>query len=531
MFDGRAADSATDPWPELISALSKFPSLSTLEFVGFHWSTDEHGTSVIDMPSNLLEFNYVRSHKYESGNVTCQRTWCGLPRDAYQNLVEANSLALLARTNCRTLTKLTLPGEMSRFDVLALVDWPSLTELTVQGFPPAYDFAPLICWLQPSALPSLQKLRIRLGCGIEETFVIFPPDYMLPNRNSSIEQGLDLHEPSGATPDDPIQDLDVPVDQPEPSTFLSVTSATPGNISDGGKDGSQRVAKENFLDTPSTDTKRPDLPKEPDNATESSPKDPQGEVSSVSVVTQAESHTLSDATTDTTSPHNHEPGESGNATESAPRDLKGAASSNTTESVNLATDRPEPPGESDNTKESASQGEASSNAAVSTATPDAHKPLEGPAPLTLPSLRSLYVSNPSPDDLFWECIPSALDELALLGHPHWSHHGLMYDVRLSKEAGMSSITSGELLSILKKITVRSLTTLRISFWEGLLDDDLALIDFVVSSYPSLHRLDIHRYTDLGRNPEEVYRFSASDLVSLHIHHISFSTTVLPDTTL
>ena len=512
MFAGRAADSATDPWPELISTLSKFPSLSVLEFVGFHWSTDEHGTRLVDMPSNLLEFHYVRAHKYNSGNASCQTTWCGLPRDAHHNLVEANSLTLLATTNCRTLTKLTLPGEMSRFEVLALVDWPSLSEIIIQGFPPSYESAPLICWLQHAALPSLEKLRIRLGRVHRETFSIFPAGYVLPDRYRIVEQGSDgPHESESSSAEPALDDrdasiqegLDDPVHEPEHSPselVLAETPAYPGDSSDAQRDDLQPLTKEDTpLDAPSTVTasrsvERLEPPGESDKTKHPSPKN----------FEEASSNTVFSSATQTDS---HTP--------------SGAAENS---SSSLPTEGPEPPEELDNATEFTPKGSqgVSSEADVSSATQaDSYKPLEDYVPLTLPSLRSLYVSNPSPDDMFWECIPSALDELALLGHPHWSHHGLMYDEYLRKEANMSSLKSDALMSILKKIRARSLTTLRISFWEGVLDDDLALIDFIVSSYPSLCRLEIHRYTSLGRSQSETLRFSASDLVGIHICCIFF----------
>ncbi|KAJ7584105.1 hypothetical protein C8J56DRAFT_1054626 [Mycena floridula] len=108
------------------------------------------------------------------------------------------------------------------------------------------------------------------------------------------------------------------------------------------------------------------------------------------------------------------------------------------------------------------------------------------------SLRSVFVSNPHEEDLFWDNIPHELENLALGAHPHYSCFS--QSSATSTKAFMWSLLSRELISILSRIPTKSLSTLGFSFWES--EDDFAIFNLVSNSCPGLEVLEIHQYTPL-----------------------------------
>lgn len=181
-FQPSASDKQVNQWPELISALANFPSLYVLELNGCRWWV---AGPIQTAPKNLVEYRYIRSHQSLAISVNAR----------HRDPIEARSICSLAIINSATLTTLTLPGEMARFDMLGSTIWPALTQVVILGFPPVKSYAPLIAWLRPHTSPTcpvLHTLKVRLGhVANEQRFMIFPPTYAGPGLHNDPEDGME----------------------------------------------------------------------------------------------------------------------------------------------------------------------------------------------------------------------------------------------------------------------------------------------------------------------------------------------------
>ncbi|KAJ7598166.1 hypothetical protein C8J56DRAFT_912790 [Mycena floridula] len=460
-------DQPLEPWAGLATSLARLPELHVVEFHGFRWTLPAEVPSSIALPRSITQFSSSRPNRPPGDLVSSQpySVWRGLPRDAVLDKGEALSLAQILIASSTTLQVLTLPGEKSAFAALSQTSWPRLRELTFLGFPPAFDAGPLFSLFQrrqrETALPSLEKLEIRLARPILKRWLILPPQIEPDIHPQAVNQDTEL-----------------------------VASATLSDIStvlipDPLQDSILIVTQHKALSHSNKNDRRTPLPTVNLNPIVDFLKDvARGTINCLC------GRWLTNL-----------------------RDMDAEIAAVSGERTHAESDKEVVMPTEDNTVEDRAADEVNTTSVESTVmtrTPDVLDTAsffsssssscnDGPL---LPNLQSLYISNPAVDDGFWDELSSGhrLEELILVGHPHLTYHsGRMDDeLYLMEHADLSSLPSSDLQVILQKIRVTDLTVLQIGFRSG--PDDSPLTRFIAAACPNIHTLHIHRYSEVTELP-------------------------------
>ncbi|KAI0767502.1 hypothetical protein C8Q74DRAFT_1427955 [Fomes fomentarius] len=124
------------------------------------------------------------------------------------------------------------------------------------------------------------------------------------------------------------------------------------------------------------------------------------------------------------------------------------------------------------------------------------KSLSGHCDCPFPSLRSLTLAYPDPEDAIFAARFPSMTHLSLCDHPRFYHD--WYECIGYNEWASPILSASESLSILSRMELPLLTSLELVYMAD--EADSKLIRHITSTYPSLVTLELHRYR---RQPEDL----------------------------